>query len=445
MPDSAAPQPDMTPSVTDAPDAPDAEFAAREAARNRRLAYRRALHVITDPAAPMVLRSRTDNAAAAALLQSHGLRSALFITSQPAGLALSPEEQEQRHSELLDALRPWPLLAGFRAGDGGDWPAEPGMLVLCDDEALYDEWLRRFGQEVALRVTDQGETELIQPPREPVLRRGRIFPGDELPVLARERFAGFPSHQRLCYYPSCGWGLLWAVMQLDADLFVFSDKDRRYSRWSSIQADFRRHGLPLELVARGSDFVQFRSAGKTGLLFWEDNNLVLDRLQRTGLTVHHFVGICDGCCEGGNYECVHDLPFVTRLLRVAADGMRYSTDHSRPLQGFQPPDGWGIFHTRKFLEHLALRDFPAPGYESQAPRSLPDDGYLPEASFDLQGVLVRPHRDGSLGNLQILPFGTEPTQLDLLRPFRTLAGRGILAEYRVRVVDRQLDLDWSLL
>lgn len=445
MPDSAAPQPDMTPAVPDAPDASDAELIALEAARNRRLAYRRALHVITDPAAPMVLRPRTDNAAAAALLQSHGLRSALFITSKPAGLALSPEEQQQRHAELLDALRPWPLLAGFRAGDGGDWPAEAGVLVLCDDEALHDEWLRRFGQEAALRVTDQGETELIQPPREPVLRRGRIFQRDELPALARETFAGFPSHQRLCYYPSCGWGLLWAVMQLDADLFVFSDKDRRYSNWSRIQADFRRHGRPLELVARGPDFVQFRSAGKTGLLFWEDNNLVLDRLQRAGLKVHHFVGICDGCCEGGNYECVHDLPFVTRLLRVAADGMRYSTDHSRPLQGFRPHDGWGIFHTRKFLEHLTLRDFPAPGYERRAPRSLPDTGELPEASFDLQGVLVRPHRDDSLRNLQILPFGSEPTQLDLLRPFRTLAGRGILAEYRVRVIDRQRELEWGLL
>lgn len=445
MPDPAAPQPDMTPAVPDAPDAPDAEFTAREAARNRRLAYRRALHVITDPAAPMVLRPRTDNAAAAALLQSHGLRSALFITSKPAGLALSSEEQQQRHAELLDALRPWPLLAGFRAGDGGDWPAEHGVLVLCDDEALHDEWLRRFGQEVALRMTDQGETELIQPPRERVLRRGRIFQRDELPALERETFAGFPAHQRLCYYPSCGWGLLWAVMQLDADLFVFSDKERRHSSWSNIQADFRRHGRPLELVGRGPDFVQFRSAGKTGLLLWEDNNLVLDRLQRAGLKVHHFVGICDGCCEGGNYECVHDLPFVTRLLRVAADGMRYSTDHSRPLQGFQPHDGWGIFHTRKFLEHLALRDFPAPSRRSQAPRSMPDTGEVPEASFDLQGVLVRPHRDDSLCNLQILPFGSEPTQLDLLRPFRTLAGRGILAEYRVRVIDRQRELEWGLL
>jgi hypothetical protein len=45
---------------------------------------------------------------------------------------------------------------------------------------------------------------------------------------------------KLCYYPSCGSSLLWRVMQLNADIFVFSDyyaknaNDRkRFLAWDS--------------------------------------------------------------------------------------------------------------------------------------------------------------------------------------------------------------------
>lgn len=268
-------------------------------------------------------------------------------------------------------------------------------------------------------------------------------------------FAEFPPHQRLCYYPSCGYELLWAVMQLDADLFVFSDKQPRYSSWSSIKADFKRHGRPLELIARGPGFVQFRSQGKTAMLIWEDNNLVVEWLRQADLRVHHFIGICDGCCEGGNYECVHDRPFMRRLMRVAADDMRYSTDHSRPLQGFATHSGWGMFHTRKFFDRLHLDQFPTPEdwiLKSTLPELDPSEA--PQALFELQGVLVRPNGHCDIDHYEILPKGDMgPTQLDALRPFRTLRGRGRLAEYRVelwgwrrravrrRAMEAELDLD----
>lgn len=402
-----------------------------------RMAYRRTAYVVTDPEAAMVLKVDQTNQAAATLLQARGLRSALFISAHnPWGVCLSAEDNRRRHAELLQTLQPWPVLEGFGASPRGDWPAETSVLVLCDDADLQFQWLQRFEQNAAVRVTDQGEVELVFNP----LRPARLPQASVQTVQAP--FGQFPPHQRLCFYPSCGYGLLWVVMQLDCDLFVFSDKDRGFSRWSSIQADFARHRKPLELLERGPGFVQFRSGRKTGVLLWEDNNQVLVRLLHAGLKVHHFVGICDGCCEGGNYECVHDRPFVRRLMRVAADGMRYSTDHSMPLQGFAPHSGLGMWHSRKFLAHLALRDFPQP-----PDRGLrwpePDPHEVPEASFELQGVLIRP--DDEPRRLTVLPKGSmEAGWLDALKPFRSLAGRGILAEYRVRVRHSPDEPDWNL-
>jgi hypothetical protein len=260
-------------------------------------------------------------------------------------------------------------------------------------------------------------------------------------------FTHFPHHQRLCYYPSSGWSLLWAVMQLDYDLFVFSDQDRRHNKWSKIQADFARHHQPLELMLNGPDFVQFRSGGKIGVLLWEDNNVVLERLRRAEQRVHHFVGICDGCCEGGNYECVHERPFVRRLMQVAADGMRYSTDHSRPLQESPLHIGQGMHHTRKFIDRVRLGEFPDPeDWVRSKVAHEPEPWEVPDALFELQGMLIRPDAQGAPHRLAVLPKGRmELTQLDALRPFRTLAGRSRLAEYRVSVRNVQAELELRLL
>lgn len=406
-----------------------------------RMAYRRTLYVVTDPAAPMVLQVDRPNQVAANLLQARGLQSALFISAHnPWGVSLSAEQNRQRHAELLQALQPWPLLEGFGASPSGDWPAESSVLVLCDDTEHQLEWLLRFEQNAAVRVSDDGAVELVFNRQRPATLPEMVACEPE----SLKTFAQFPTHQRLCFYPSSGYQLLWAVMQLDADLFVFSDKDRRYSSWAKIREDFARYRLPLELISRGPDFVQFRSGTKTGVLLWEDHNLVLDRLLDAGLRVHHFVGICDGCCEGGNYECVHERPFVQRLMRVAADGMRYTTDHSRPLQGFGPHDGWGIFHTKKFLEYLTLRDFPEPPDRYREARwPIPHRDDLPDAIFELEGVLIRPDVNGHPRRLEVLPKGSmQATQLETLSPFRLLAGRGILAEYRVRL-GNQATFDWN--
>lgn len=277
----------------------------------------------------------------------------------------------------------------------------------------------------------------IQP--SPQLRKLQARAGAVQQLLAQ-----FTPRQRLCYYPSSGYGLLWAVMQLDCDVFIFSDKDNHYNSWSKIRADFASHRQALELMGRGSNFVQFRSGQKIGLLLWEDNNLVLDHLHEARLQVHQFVGICDGCCEGGNYECVHERPFIRRLMRVAANGMHYATDHSRPLQKRSIYNGWGMHQSRKFLEHVMLDDFPEPPHWARNHgwyEPLPHE--VREARFELQGVLIRPDDHDTSNGLAVLPKGSmNVQQLETLRPFRSLAGRGILAEYRVSVQRYRDELGW---
>lgn len=45
------------------------------------------------------------------------------------------------------------------------------------------------------------------------------------------------------------------------------------------------------------------------------------------LKINCFVGIRDGCCEGGNYECVNSTNFFGRLSALIADSAFYITDH----------------------------------------------------------------------------------------------------------------------
>lgn len=393
-----------------------------------RAAYRRTAYVVSDAASPMVLMVNQTNQAAAALLQARGLKSAFFLSAHnPWGMSLSAQDNRQRHAALRQMLQDWPLLEGFGVSPQGEWPAETSVLVLCDDPDLQEQWLQRFEQNAAVRVTADGEVELVFNRQRPAV----LPEASTSAQVFEEPFAEFPPHQRLCFYPSSGTGLLWAVMQLDCDLFVFVDKDRRHNSWAKVREDFSAHRQPLELLVCGTDFVLFRSRGKTGLLLWQDNNEVLEQLRDAGLQVHHFVGICDGCGEGGNYECVHERPFVRRLLRVATNGMGYTTDHSRPLQESSHLTGWGMFHTRKFMAHVTLEDFPEPPHwrrSARWPELSGDEGY--GARFELEGVLVQPN--DALRHLTVLHKGpTEATQLDVLQPYRTLAKRSILAEYRV--------------
>lgn len=223
-------------------------------------------------------------------------------------------------------------------------------------------------------------------------------------------------------------------MALDCDLFIFSDYQQRIDPWQAIQQDFQRRRRDVVLIERTDQYVFFTSQGKAAYLFHEDNNLMLERIKTDFGRVHHFVGICDGCCEGGNYECVHNRPFLSRLLQNAAPNMKYSTDHSQPLE--LRPYGWssGVPSRPEFMGYMRWSEFP----ETESRRkSWPDEHEKVGGNpvFCLQGVLVARNRQSheaiTKADLDVLSYGQEPTELMTLVPFRTLGHRGILAEYRV--------------
>lgn len=144
--------------------------------------------------------------------------------------------------------------------------------------------------------------------------------------------------KKLCFYPSSGTSGLWSVMSLAADIFVFAEKSgansqaRRKSTWEKIVADFEARGVPLELVKATAGSLLFKTGDKWGFFFFAENNAVLARIAATGWRIDTFVGIRDGCAEGDNHECVHDRPFLDKLLAVAAPRMNYFTDHSMLLK-----------------------------------------------------------------------------------------------------------------
>lgn len=230
----------------------------------------------------------------------------------------------------------------------------------------------------------------------------------------------FEPHQRLCYYPSCHHQTPWILLNLDCDLFIMSEKERQFSRWESFRASFERHGRSVELIEKTPHYLHFRSDGKTVWVFREDNRETLARIATAGLKIHHFVGIRDGCMEGGNHECVNERPFLSHLLPLAADDMQYTTDHVVPLQM-----SWG--RRRKFRSGSWL-DFCMSEPSRRAQVS--NERLREDIRFELQGVLVQ---KGDA--LQELRFGEQTTALRKMQAFRRAHGVGILAEYRVRLPD----------
>jgi hypothetical protein len=222
-------------------------------------------------------------------------------------------------------------------------------------------------------------------------------------------------YSRLCFYPSCGKRSPWVVASLDADVFVFSDKfprsrDGRQRFWHDFKQGFSCHKVQMiqDSDTIGTRF--FRFGDKYGILFFQDNNQTLELIHNAGRKITKFVGICDGCNEGGNYECIHDEPFLSKVLTNAADGMEYITDHSRFLSDYhggktkfslhaQHHSGWEFT-----LESLLFRDL--------------------QDSQDPYKILRFPDR-------QRIPTVLSNISLARLLPMRENYGSAMLAQYRI--------------
>jgi hypothetical protein len=139
---------------------------------------------------------------------------------------------------------------------------------------------------------------------------------------------------RFAFYPSCGFDARWLLRE-DVDVVALSDysptlmpprrANGRRQFWERVRAQLGR----VDVVAETVRTRVFRWRGKWGFLFFQDNNEVVRRLRAAGVRLHTFVGKTDGCCEGGNYECVNDAPFMRKVLDLVPDEVVYGTDHVR--------------------------------------------------------------------------------------------------------------------
>lgn len=244
---------------------------------------------------------------------------------------------------------------------------------------------------------------------------------------------------RLCFYPSCGSSLLWAVMRLDADIFVFSDyyaknADERKRFWHLIERDFRANAAELTTVKSTIRTRVFKSGSKWGFLFFQDNNDALDRIVSVGCKISIFVGINDGCCEGGNYQCVHEEPFIGKVLAISAELLTYFTDHSSTLVDLHETyrRGHRFFRTRVFhgsgwdfqLQCLLVvpRPFVGRSHSSCGNRISRADV---EVLFPLQRLRIPVHE------VEIGGVSSEGSELCKLIDFRLRHHVGIIAQYQV--------------
>lgn len=60
-----------------------------------------------------------------------------------------------------------------------------------------------------------------------------------------------------------------------------------------------------------------------------DNNEVLGALRRRNIKLNAIVIICDGCVEGGNYECCADMPFIKKLIPLMSEDFNFYSDHGK--------------------------------------------------------------------------------------------------------------------
>lgn len=348
--------------------------------------------------------------------------------------------------------------------------AEPGLLP----EGSSWQEIESLADEIAPRTRAPGRRRAT---------RGEAFDTTTPPrTLSEDVVDGLLSAaKKLCFYPSSGTRSLWAVMDMDAELFVFSDyldrfayadeaqstasgrtslrqerlQRKRQEAWELLREDFQRQGRDLHLVAETEHQKLFRSGGKWGLFLFRDNNEALQRIVAGGGRVDFFVGINDGCREGGNGECIHDAPFLGRLLAAAASPLTLFTDHSPFLEVPWLAQKRGHTHFKPWIQ-LEVKRRSCRQIDMHAPRSpWPDDtddedagsadappAYEGRVRFELHGVLVyledhdearpqpfHPAQDGVEGR-----SGKDRQccqQLQSLAPLRNRYGKTLIAEYRV--------------
>lgn len=130
----------------------------------REAAYRATTYAAADGSERLDIRIGARCARLDALLAARGLAEWAYLTAHnPGGQLAAPAAnaaaQARLEAEVVASGHPW--LRGASCGDGGDWPPEPGLLVLglARDAALALG--RRYGQEAIVTGRCQEAAELV--------------------------------------------------------------------------------------------------------------------------------------------------------------------------------------------------------------------------------------------------------------------------------------------
>jgi hypothetical protein len=140
------------------------------------------------------------------------------------------------------------------------------------------------------------------------------------------------NNPKLLFYPSSGFSHE-GLFNMDYDIFILADyypknkEERRH-----YFADIRKSDVRIQLYKSTVRSRICKVGAKWIFLFFQDNNEVFERIINAGLKISCFIGVNDGCNEGGNYECVNDLKWLKKVLKsFPNDGGIYITDHSSIL------------------------------------------------------------------------------------------------------------------
>ena len=150
----------------------------------------------------------------------------------------------------------------------------------------------------------------------------KVYSGSGIPDTVIEQFLKWwIPVDRIGFYPSSGTDVS-QVFGMKCDAFFVADY-------------FRRNILESCILEFNENFIVFEQGDKRGYFFLKDNNEVLQLLEACNIKLSLFVGVRDGCEEGGNYQCTNAIPFLEQVIALACDdGMDVYVDHSRFLEEY---------------------------------------------------------------------------------------------------------------
>ena len=231
--------------------------------------------------------------------------------------------------------------------------------------------------------------------------------------------------KRTLFYPSARTDIRPALFNWDCELFIFADyggnPHKNFTDWDyRWKRDADGNGIPdrrrvtktadrksrnertkkhrlrkilkthpsSKLLKETSSHFIFGFRNKLGIYFFEENNNVLARIIEAGLVLHYFVGLGDGCGEGGNWECVHSRRWLDRVLPLlAGNNGHYVFDHSEVIPKGDPErefrywidelsDPGYLLSCSSYRKRKESRAFPEHGFSNFVVSRLEEDGEL---------------------------------------------------------------------